>query len=504
MPEIAMAIDEGQAACGDSSLVPAGESGGCPNPGSDGGPKAGKSVQLAYGPSAEPARRARSVSKRDASRFESGYALIVGVANYLQMAKLPHAVLHDAARFATVLWDPEKCCYPVNNVKLLCDKQATRAAIVEGLAWLAESAGPDDTALFFFSGHGARLSGEDGASSLLLAWDADPRGGGSITGMELAAMFRRLRASRVGIFLDSCFASGAASFKHDAGQGRLKYGFDEDLYQKLLATGRGRAIIASSTESEESLVLDGMHNSLFSHYLFEALDGKAAKPNKVTIGILDVFEYVARGVPSHDSRQHPVLKADAMEDNFPIAMAPLSERRRLLAAQDAPHGREQRKASDNRRKAERRRIDDRREALREQDPSKRRFALKKRFRNGIQYAMVKEFGVLQNAPFLWEGRRFLRVLAVLQVELEKYILSKNGAVCHARDVLYEVVGRFHESFNGPAQLHDNSMFYFVEAVSEAILNEFDVVMRERRTHERRFGDRRGAQAAVEGIPAGAK
>ena len=46
-------------------------------------------------------------------------------------------------------------------VRLLLDKQATKAGIKSGIDWLAENVRPDDLAVFFYSGHGARYRDQD-------------------------------------------------------------------------------------------------------------------------------------------------------------------------------------------------------------------------------------------------------------------------------------------------------------------------------------------------------
>ena len=46
-------------------------------------------------------------------------------------------------------------------VRLLLDTQATKAGIKSGIDWLAENVSPDDLAVFFYSGHGARYRDQD-------------------------------------------------------------------------------------------------------------------------------------------------------------------------------------------------------------------------------------------------------------------------------------------------------------------------------------------------------
>jgi hypothetical protein len=103
----------------------------------------------------------------------------------------------------------------------------------------------------------------------------------------------------------------------------VKAGLDEKTYAAL-AEGAGRVIMASSRSSEVSLVFQGMRNSLFSHYLLEALRGASADRGDGLVRVFDVFHFVSDRVPSHaeanQAIQHPIFKAQDVETNFPLAL----------------------------------------------------------------------------------------------------------------------------------------------------------------------------------------
>jgi len=136
--------------------------------------------------------------------------------------------------------------------------------------------------------------------------------------LEVTALLRAIPSCRLAVLLDACHAAGA---------GELKAGFRPELFKSglnsnaldQLGKGVGRVILASSTESESSLAVAGMRNSLFTHHVLEGLRGKAHVHGDGLIRVLDLFGYVAREVPARHS-QHPVLKADAVQDNFPLAL----------------------------------------------------------------------------------------------------------------------------------------------------------------------------------------
>jgi len=90
-------------------------------------------------------------------RFERGHALVIGMANYPKVNHLPETVLNDARDLHALLTDPATCGYLPTNVTQMLNGEATRDGIHASLADLAARAGPDDTAVVFFSGHGAPL-----------------------------------------------------------------------------------------------------------------------------------------------------------------------------------------------------------------------------------------------------------------------------------------------------------------------------------------------------------
>ena len=77
--------------------------------------------------------------------------------------------------------------------------------------------------------------------------------------------------------------------------------------------------MASSRPDEYSWVLREMRNSLFTHYLLEALRGRAKTLGDGYVRVFDVFRHVAEHVPQR-ADQHPIFKASAMEEDYPVAL----------------------------------------------------------------------------------------------------------------------------------------------------------------------------------------
>jgi hypothetical protein len=255
------------------------------------------------------------------SGFNNGYALIIGIANYPKVRKLPPTVLKDARDVDALLRSPDHCGYPDTNTRLLLDDEATADGIRDMMRWLADLASHGDTGLIFFSGHGGRKESGSQAGNYLIPYDCDPGdlSGTAISGEELTRLLRNIQAQRLLVFFDCCHSGGTGETKAlGPEQTDFKSGMEDSYYERL-AQGTGRVIIASSRSNEVSLVLNDMNNSLFTYCLLEALRGKARTRGDGLIRVFDVFDYVSEEVPALGS-QHPIFKAADLENNFPIAL----------------------------------------------------------------------------------------------------------------------------------------------------------------------------------------
>jgi hypothetical protein len=253
--------------------------------------------------------------------LEESYGLVVGIANYLRVDRLPSTILNDAHDVYGLLCSPDHCGYLEEHVRVLLDGEATADGIRAGLQWLGESAGPGATAFVFYSGHGGRVIEGPQAGNYLIPYDCDPvdLNGSAISGQELTELLRSIQAQRLLVVFDACYAGGTGETKRvDLAAGVFKAGLEDSYYERL-TQGTGRVIMASSRSDEESLVLSGMDNSLFTHFLLKALRGNARTRGDGLIRVFDVFDYVSEEVPAR-GRQHPIFKATDLENNFPIAL----------------------------------------------------------------------------------------------------------------------------------------------------------------------------------------
>lgn len=242
-------------------------------------------------------------SSEDSETFLNGYAVVIGVG-----ADLP-ATAVDARAVADELIDPARCAYPPGHVRLLTDQEARQENIIDGLNWLANAVGENDTAIIYYSGHGLETP------EFFLApfgFDWENLQGTAIAGTAFTELLRNIRSQKLLVLLDCCHAGGQAEAKTARKSPMPSSAINE------LRSGRGRVVLASSRKDELSWT--GKPHSQFTQALLEALAGHGAFEQDGYARVLDVALYVGRMVPERtNDKQHPILKINNLEDNFAIA-----------------------------------------------------------------------------------------------------------------------------------------------------------------------------------------
>jgi len=251
--------------------------------------------------------------------MDKAHALIVGIADYQRIRKLPQ--VQDARKVADLLVDPAHCGYRPENVLTLLDGDATQAFIRNGLSSLEARSDPDSTVLIYFSGHGGRIESGLHRGEYLLPVDTvypqdEELARTAISGDEFTAALRRIQARKVVVVFDCCHAGGVGQ-PRDLVAVPLTPGLSDDYYERLKA-GRGRVILASSRPDEFSYVLPGAEYGLFTEHLLGGLCGGVASDDGL-VRIFDLFEYLQPRVTKVQPRQHPLFRGE-LEENFPVAL----------------------------------------------------------------------------------------------------------------------------------------------------------------------------------------
>ena len=253
--------------------------------------------------------------------MDDAYALIIGIADYLHVTRLPSAVRHDARDVRDLLVNPRYGGYPPGHVTLLLDGEATRQAIIDALSGLAARARPTSFVLVYISSHGGRVVSGAFAGEYILPVDAvlasdEDLARTAISGDELTTALKAIPARKVLVIFDCCHAGGIGQPKAVSGS-LIKAGLP-DGYSERLVAGRGRAILSSSRDTEFSYVLPAAANSLFTQHLLAGLKGGVASEDGL-IRVFDLFEYIQPRVTNDQPGQHPVFKAH-LEENFPVGL----------------------------------------------------------------------------------------------------------------------------------------------------------------------------------------
>jgi hypothetical protein len=251
--------------------------------------------------------------------MDNAHALVVGIADYQHIRKLPQ--VQDARKVAALLVEPDHCGYRPENVTILLDDDATQAAIRDGLSALASRSVPDSTVLIYFSGHGGRIESGLHAGEYLLPVDTIYPGDEelartAISGDEFTAALKANQARKVLVIFDCCHAGGVGQ-PRDLIAAPVTPGLSDGYYERLKA-GRGRVILASSRPSEFSYVLAGAEYGLFTEHLVGGLCGGVASDDGL-VRIFDLFEYLQPRVTKAQPQQHPLFKGE-LEENFPVAL----------------------------------------------------------------------------------------------------------------------------------------------------------------------------------------
>ncbi len=245
------------------------------------------------------------------TQFGHGYALLIGVG-----ADLPNTV-DDANGLADFLKDRERCAYPAEQVHVLAGTGATRQDTLAALDALAQSTNSQSTVVVYFSGHGYQVTTTTGPAYYLMPhnYDVNQLYKTAISGAEFTVKLRAIPAQKLLVLLDCCHAGGVGEAKA-AGLEMAKAPLPPEALA-LLAEGKGRVLIASSTENELSYA--GKPYSAFTLALIEALCGTGVAKQDGYVRVADLAMHTRQMVPGRTgNKQHPILHFE-QADNFVVA-----------------------------------------------------------------------------------------------------------------------------------------------------------------------------------------
>ncbi len=216
------------------------------------------------------------------------WALLIGIDTYDDpgIGRLKYTVNDAQAMHRTLTGTPGG--FPPNNVILMTPRaedtlhRPTRNNIIAMLtSWLSLTA-EEDTVLVYFSGHGTEHDGR----GYVLPQDAR-RSSPELTSINVGLIkeqMQRSKARKRVLVLDACHSG---TDKDTSVMGR---GFSRDL------EGSGGLVILASCDVEESSYeMDESKRGAFTHFLIEALEGKADRDGDGEVWVSEVNHYVWEG-----------------------------------------------------------------------------------------------------------------------------------------------------------------------------------------------------------------
>ena len=240
------------------------------------------------------------------------WAVLVGVGDYEDGAfgDLPNAV-RDAASVRDMLTGaPEG--FPADNVVLLCDgapdpmHRPTRDNILAVLGQWVQLAGPEDSLVVYFAGHGVDVAGR------LYLVPGDARQGDlENTALPFALFEQKLdgsAAKRSLVILDACHS----------GAGRNTPTMTRGMMSDIERFSEGRITIASCQVDELSHEYEDQGHGAFTWFLLQGFRGEADSDGDGRISALEIsrytFEQTRRWAARTGKSQNPRLLSDISGD----------------------------------------------------------------------------------------------------------------------------------------------------------------------------------------------
>lgn len=207
------------------------------------------------------------------------YALLTGVSNYNNQELNLGNTTKDVKELGAVLEKQNA------TVTLLTSRYATPANIKLKLDVIVRAAKPDDTIIFFFSGHGT-------AGSFVAYGPAE------FSYTDLITVLSRARSRNIFCFFDACMSGSVAPGRSDS-------------YAWGRATGNKITFFMSSRADEYSFENRWVGNGFFTKALVKGLRGKADANRDRSITAGELFAYIYSDVTSRtkdgSQKQHPQL-----------------------------------------------------------------------------------------------------------------------------------------------------------------------------------------------------
>ncbi len=290
------------------------------------------------------------------------YALLVGINDYQPPISKLKGCLNDVNAIHTWLQGRVAGEFTLHTRQLV-DAEAKRQAVADGFRQHLAQAGPDDVALFYYSGHGSQeesppelWAGEpDHLNETLVCYDSRTADGWDLADKELAALIAEVAAqgAHVVVILDCCHSGSgtrdvrlqpeairwipAAKRQRPLSTfigpyaGQTRRGLDAAEAAPEITVPKGRHILLAACQPEETAkeyTAEGQRWGGFSYFLRTTLEA-----NNQSLSYRDLFNQAYVRVRASLSQQTPQLESTHSPDvEMPFLGGAVPERPRYFTA----------------------------------------------------------------------------------------------------------------------------------------------------------------------------
>jgi hypothetical protein len=234
--------------------------------------------------------------------FSQGHAIVIGVGTHKNEPDFNVPItVSDAEAVKRILTDPKKCGYPVEQVALLTEAEATKSGILRALDELIGKVNEDDTVLIFYAGHGALgtdnqyyLVSHDAQFEVGDAGKILVKPGTGVSQIELLDKLRAIKAKRALLIFNACYSGSLQPQSlglRRATKQLCTLSLPEPTAAALLSAGEGRIIISACRPDQRSKFRMDEKLTFFTRALTDGLRGKAAPINGF-ISAFSLYTYV--------------------------------------------------------------------------------------------------------------------------------------------------------------------------------------------------------------------
>ena len=241
------------------------------------------------------------------------YMLVVGVSKYDKPEYQLEFAAKDANDFANAMKAQKGGLYQDVEVRLLTDKEASRANVLAGLQWLQTQVTRRDVGVLFLAGHGINDSDQ---TFYYLPANAD------VANLKnTGVVFTEIRSAMANMqgrslfFVDACYSGNVL------GSRRLSLTDMNLMVNDMSSDENGVVVFSSSTRKQFSQESAEWNNGAFTKALVEGVNGKAdyKRDGRITYKELDVY-LATRVTELTAGRQTPVTQAPGGVPDFAVAM----------------------------------------------------------------------------------------------------------------------------------------------------------------------------------------